>query len=170
MDESVIEKYIEISIGISISTAIVYEVKIKWIVVSIYSFNTWYCSGWLIEEWVNEFVIEKYIEISIGISISTTIVYEVKIKWIVVSIYSFNTWYCSGLLIEEWVNEFVIEKYIEIIKGISIMYKFMLIQILTLLVLQYNGMNGGCSYNYSKRALPNKVKLVALARGYKKHK
>ena len=67
-------------------------------------------------------------------------------------------------------NEFVIEKYIEIIKGISIMYKFMLIQILTLLVLQYNGMNGGCSYNYSKRALPNKVKLIALARGYKKHK
>ena len=29
---------------------------------------------------MNEFVIEKYIEISIGISISTTIVYEVKIK------------------------------------------------------------------------------------------
>ena len=37
-------------------------------------------------------------------------------------------------------DEFVIEKYIEIIKGISIMYKFMLIQIFTLLVLLYNGM------------------------------
>ena len=38
-------------------------------------------------------------------------------------------------------DEFVIEKYIEIIKGISIKckYKFMLIQILTLLGLQYNG-------------------------------
>ena len=36
-------------------------------------------------------------------------------------------------------SEFVIEKYIEINKGISIsiMYKLMLIQILTLLVLQY---------------------------------
>ena len=39
-------------------------------------------------------------------------------------------------------DEFVIEKYIEIIKGISIMYKFMLIQIFTLLVLLYNGMIG----------------------------
>ena len=37
-------------------------------------------------------------------------------------------------------NEFVIEKYIEINKGISIsrMYKFMLMEILALLVLQYN--------------------------------
>lgn len=37
-------------------------------------------------------------------------------------------------------DEFVMEKYIETNKGIStsIMYKFMLIQILTLLVLQYN--------------------------------
>ena len=39
-------------------------------------------------------------------------------------------------------DEFVIEKYIEINKGISIsisiMYKFMLIQILILLVLQYD--------------------------------
>ena len=36
-------------------------------------------------------------------------------------------------------SEFVIEKYIKINKGISIsiMYKLMLIQILTLLVLQY---------------------------------
>ena len=42
-------------------------------------------------------------------------------------------------MIEERVSEFVIEKYIEINKGISIsiMYKLMLIQILTLLVLQY---------------------------------
>ena len=40
--------------------------------------------------------------------------------------------------------EFVIEKYIEIIKGISIsiMYKFMLIQILALLVLLDNEMIG----------------------------
>ena len=36
MDEFIIEKYIETSI----STGIVYEVKIKSIVVSIYSFNT----------------------------------------------------------------------------------------------------------------------------------
>ena len=35
-------------------------------------------------------------------------------------------------------DEFIKEKYIKINKGISIMYKFMLIQILTLLVLQYN--------------------------------
>ena len=37
-------------------------------------------------------------------------------------------------------DEFIIEKYIEINKdiSISIMYKFMLIQILTLIVLQYN--------------------------------
>ena len=64
------------------------------------------------------------------------------------------------------------EKYIEVIKGINvrIMYKFMLIQILTLLVLQYNEMKRGRSYNYSKRALTNKVKLIALARGYKEHK
>ena len=42
-------------------------------------------------------------------------------------------------MIEERVSEFVIEKYIKINKGISIsiMYKLMLIQILTLLVLQY---------------------------------
>ena len=41
-------------------------------------------------------------------------------------------------------DEFVIEKYIEIIKGtsINIMYEFMLIQILTLLVLLDNGMIG----------------------------
>ena len=42
-------------------------------------------------------------------------------------------------------DEFVIEKYIEINKGISIsisiMYKFMLIQILILLVLQYDSID-----------------------------
>ena len=37
-------------------------------------------------------------------------------------------------------DEFIIEKYIEIIKRISIMYKFMLIQILTLLALLDDGM------------------------------
>ena len=57
--------------------------------------------------------------------------------------FSFYTvlYYCWGWLIEERVDEFVIEKYIEISKGtsiISIMYKFMLIRILNLLVLQYN--------------------------------
>ena len=39
-------------------------------------------------------------------------------------------------------DEFVIEKYIEIIKGINIVYKFMLIQILTLVVLLDNAMIG----------------------------
>ena len=39
-------------------------------------------------------------------------------------------------------DEFVIEKYIEINKAINIMYKFMLIEISTLLVLQYNGIIG----------------------------
>ena len=41
-------------------------------------------------------------------------------------------------------GKFVIEKYIEIIKGISIsiMYKFILIEILILLVLLDNGMIG----------------------------
>ena len=39
-------------------------------------------------------------------------------------------------------DEFVIEKYIEIIKGINIMYKCMLIQILTLVVLLDNAMIG----------------------------
>ena len=39
-------------------------------------------------------------------------------------------------------DEFVIDKYIEINKGISIMYKFILIQILTLLVLLNNAMIG----------------------------
>ena len=40
-------------------------------------------------------------------------------------------------------DEFVIKKYIEIIKGISIsvMYKFMLIQSLILLMLQYKGID-----------------------------
>ena len=63
-------------------------------------------------------------------------------------------------------NEFVIEKYIEVIKDISIsmMYKFMLIQILTLFVLLCY------SVIYSKRILPKKVKLIAVARGYREHK
>ena len=34
-----------------------------------------FCRGWLIEERVDEFLIEKYIEISIDTSISTGIVY-----------------------------------------------------------------------------------------------
>ena len=45
-------------------------------------------------------------------------------------------------MIEEPVDEFVIEKYIEINKAINIVYKFMLIEIFTLLVLQYNGKIG----------------------------
>ena len=43
-------------------------------------------------------------------------------------------------MIEERVDEFVLEKYIEIIKGI--MYKVKLIQILTLSVLLDNAMIG----------------------------
>ena len=63
-------------------------------------------------------------------------------------------------------NEFLIEKYIEVIKDISIsmMYKFMLIQILTLFVLLCY------SVIYSKRILPKKVELIAVARGYREHK
>ena len=43
-----------------------------------------------------------------------------------------------GWLIDEQVDEFVIEKYIEIFKGI--VYKYILILILDLLVLLDNGM------------------------------
>ena len=59
-----------------------------------------------------------------------------RIKFVVIIII------CWGWdwLIEERVHEFLIEKYMEII--ISIMYKFMLIQILTLLVLLDSGMIG----------------------------
>ena len=59
-----------------------------------------------------------------------------RIKFVVIIII------CWGWdwLIEEQVHEFLIEKYMEII--ISIMYKFMLIQILTLLVLLDSGMIG----------------------------
>ena len=61
-----------------------------------------------------------------------------QIKFVVITII------CWGWdwLIEEQVHEFLIEKYMEIIRGISIMYKFMLIQILTLLVLLDSGMIG----------------------------
>ena len=58
-------------------------------------------------------------------------------------------------------DEFVIEKYIEIIKGRNIMYKFMLIQILTLLVLLDNGMIVS-TYIYSKRTLPKKLTLASF--------
>ena len=55
-------------------------------------------------------------------------------------------------------DEFVIEKYIEINKGIGIMYKFLLIQTLTLLVLQYNGIIGSMFID-SKKTLPKKLTL-----------
>ena len=58
-------------------------------------------------------------------------------------------------------DEFVIEKYIEIIKGRNIMYKFILIQILTLLVLLDNGMIVS-TYIYSKRTLPKKLTLASF--------
>ena len=67
-------------------------------------------------------------------------------------------------------DEFVIEKYIEILKGISIMYKFMLIQILTLLVLLNNGMIGSTFIYLQQKDITKKVKLVAWARGYREHK
>ena len=69
-------------------------------------------------------------------------------------------------------DEFVIEKYIEIIKGISIniMYKFMLIQILTLLVLLNNGMIRSTFIYLQQKDITKKVKLVAWARGYREHK
>ena len=67
-------------------------------------------------------------------------------------------------------NEFVIEKYIEIIKGISIMYKFMLIQILTLLVLQYNGIIGSRFIYLQQKDITKRVILIAVAEGYKEHK
>ena len=67
-------------------------------------------------------------------------------------------------------DEFVIEKYIEILKGISIMYKFMLIQILTLLVLLNNGMIRSTFIYLQQKDITKKVKLVAWARGYREHK
>ena len=67
-------------------------------------------------------------------------------------------------------DEFVIEKYIEILKGISIMYKFMLIQILNLLVLLNNGMIGSTFIYLQQKDITKKVKLVAWARGYREHK
>ena len=66
--------------------------------------------------------------------------------------------HCWGWLIEERVDIFVIEKYIEINKGIGIMYKFLLIQTLTLLVLQYNGIIGSMFID-SKKTLPKKLTL-----------
>ena len=83
MDEFVIEEYIEISIDIGIVHADPrphsYSVTIQqeeYNIISQKYSNNWLsivigkpCWGWLIEERVDEFVIEKYIEISIGIGI-----------------------------------------------------------------------------------------------------
>ena len=57
-------------------------------------------------------------------------------------------------------DKFVTEKYIEIIKGIGIMYKFMLMQILAVLVLQHNGKIGSGSYIYSRRTLSKRLTLL----------
>ena len=57
-------------------------------------------------------------------------------------------------------DDFVTEKYIEIIKGIGIMYKFMLMQILAVLVLQHNRKIGSGSYIYSRRTLPKRLTLL----------
>ena len=46
----------------------------------------------------------------------------------------------------------------------------MLIQILTLLVLLDNGMIGSTFIYLYQNDITKKVKLIALARGYKKHK
>ena len=69
---------------------------------------------------------------------------------------------------------FVIKKYIEINKGISInisiMYKFMVVQILTLIVLQYNRIDRDHVHRFIAKDITKKVNLVPLAKGYKKHK
>ena len=85
-------------------------------------------------------------------------------------------------------DEFIIEKYIEIIKRISIMYKFMLIQILTLLVFtrqfvieKYIEIIKDISIMYEFMLIQiltllvftrqwKDRELVTLARGYREHK
>ena len=69
-------------------------------------------------------------------------------------------------------DEFVIEKYIEINKGIniSLMYKFILIQIIILIMLQYNRIDRKYVHIFVAKDISKKVKLVALVKGHKKHK
>ena len=50
------------------------------------------------------------------------------------------------------------------------MYKFMLIQILNLLVLLNNGMIGSTFIYLQQKDITKKVKLVAWARDYREHK
>ena len=69
--------------------------------------------------------------------------------------------YCWRWLIEERVDEFVIEKYIEINKGISI-------QILALIMLQYNRSDIEHVHIFIAKDVKKKVNLVTLAEGNKK--
>ena len=50
------------------------------------------------------------------------------------------------------------------------MYKFIMIQILTLLVLLDNGMIGSSFIYLEQKDITKRVKLIALARGYREHK
>ena len=50
------------------------------------------------------------------------------------------------------------------------MYKFMLIQVLTLLVLQYNGIIGSRFIYLQQKDITKRVILIAVAEGYKEHK
>ena len=61
-------------------------------------------------------------------------------------------------------------KYIELNKGISIMYKFMLMQILTFITLQYNKIDREHVHIFIAKGITKKVNLVVQAKGYKQHK
>ena len=50
------------------------------------------------------------------------------------------------------------------------MYKFMVVQILTLIVLQYNKIDRDHVHRFIAKDITKKVNLVPLAKGYKKHK
>ena len=50
------------------------------------------------------------------------------------------------------------------------MYKFMLIQILTLIVLQYNRIDREHVHIFIAKGHYQNVNLIALAKGYKEHK
>ena len=74
---------------------------------------------------------------------------------------------CWSWLIEKRVDEFVIEKCIEINKDMSISIS-KLIQILILIVLQYNRSDREHVHIFIAEDITKKVNLVALAKGYKK--
>ena len=83
-------------------------------------------------------------------------------KFIIKLHYKYSkTVYCWSWLLEERVDEFVIEKYIEINKGISI-------QILALIMLQYNRSDIEHVHIFIAKDVKKKVNLVTLAEGNKK--